>query len=335
VAGHILADGAVTRALIVDPAFLGDVVFDGPLVAALKRRGAQIGLVVRPPAEQLAARIRGVDRVHVFDKRGRDAGLSGLSRVAAELRRERYDVALIPHGSVRSAALARWAGIPRRIGCSSWPGSWLLTDRVESDPAASFVKLRLDLIGEAESTLAGTLVAEGAAREKARVGFVIGAQWETKIWPLERAVEWVRALDRERVELVLLGAEWERARADALLDAIGGEARRSVVDAVGESVSQLIDRLAGCDVVVGGDTGPLHIARALGVPVIALFGPTPETRHRFAERDALLVVDLACRPCDAHGPRRCPEGHHRCMRELGGDRVLGAVQRALEARERP
>jgi ADP-heptose:LPS heptosyltransferase len=319
--------------VIVDPASLGDVVFDGPLVAALKRRGARIGLVVRPPADQLAARMRGVDRVHVFDKRGRDAGLSGVRRLARELQQERYDVALIPHGSVRSAALARWAGIPRRIGWASWPASWLLTDRVASDPRGSFVKLRLDLIGEAESALAGTLVAPLGAQDKRRVGFVIGAQWETKIWPLERAAEWIRGLDREQVELVLFGADWERARADALVAAVGD--RRGIVDAVGEPISATIDRLAGCDVVVGGDTGPVHIARALGVPVVALFGPTPESRHRFADGDAVLTVDLACRPCDAHGPARCPEGHHRCMRELGGDRVLGAVQRALEARAHP
>jgi heptosyltransferase-2 len=319
------------RAVIVDPAFLGDVVFDAPLVAALKRRGAWIGLVVRPPADQLAVRIRGVDRVHVFDKRGRDAGLGGLLRVARELREERYQIALIPHRSVRSAALARWARIPRRIGSSGWPASWLLTDRVEADPAGSFVKDRLDLIGEVEAALEGTMVAtqNAAPGARARIGFVIGAQWETEIWPLERAVEWIRALDRS-IELVLFGATWERARADALAAAIGD--RGSIVDAVGEPLADTIDRLAACDVVVGGDTGPLHIARALGVPVVALFGPTPETRHRFVARDAVLTVDLSCRPCDPHGPSRCPEGHHRCMRELGGDRVLGAVQRALEAR---
>ena len=110
---------ATPRAVVIlDPAFLGDVVFDGPLVRALHAAdpSVRVGLLVRPPADAIARRIVGVDRVHCYDKYRADRGLAGLRRIAAELAEARYDTALIPHPSARTTLLARWAGIPRRVG---------------------------------------------------------------------------------------------------------------------------------------------------------------------------------------------------------------------------
>src|SRR5688572_27430663 len=106
------------RAVVIDPAFLGDVVFDGPLARAFKAKhpGGELAIVVRPPADQIAARLAGIDRVHVFDKRGKDRGLSGLLRMSRELASHRYEVAYIPHPSVRSTMLAWRSRIPIRIG---------------------------------------------------------------------------------------------------------------------------------------------------------------------------------------------------------------------------
>src|SRR5687768_15414714 len=110
------ADDKISSAVIIDPAFLGDVVFDAPLVRALttKNPSCKIGLVVRPPADAIARAIPGVNRVHIFDKRKKDRGWSGLSRMAQELAEENYQLALIPHPSVRSTLLARLARMPDR-----------------------------------------------------------------------------------------------------------------------------------------------------------------------------------------------------------------------------
>jgi heptosyltransferase-2 len=322
-------------AVIVDPAFLGDVVFDAPLVRALKeRRGAKkVGIVVRPPAHQLAERIAGIDRVHVFDKRGSDRGIRGLLRVAAEIQRENYMAALIPHPSPRSALLAWWAGIARRIGSSEgWIARRTLTEHKPEHPSDTFVSARLRLLGdelaEAEE-LAGTLVNRGAreASGKLRLGLALGSEWETKRWSIDQAAALCASLDRERVQLVLLGA----AKEAALYDELGRRTDlRDAERAVGGSVGELVDRIASLDVLIAGDTGPLHVARALNVSVIALFGPTSEKRHAFAARDVVLKVDIACRPCSAHGDRVCPEGHHRCMRELGAEKAFGALKSRLE-----
>jgi heptosyltransferase-2 len=332
--------------VIIDPAYLGDVVFDGPLARALKRRGlaVRVGLVVRPPAEAVARRLVDVDRVHVFDKKRRDRGLAGLARLAEELAREGYDQALIPHPSLRSSLLAHASGIPWRIGSTpGWLARWPLDERRPSHPRDTFVGARLRLVdpslaGRAEEEALAGVMARRELRPaggRPRVGLVLGSEWATKRWPPARAAELVRGLAARGASVVLLGASWERPLFAELL-ALGPEFEASLEDRLGGSVDALIEGIEGCDVLVAGDTGPLHIARALGLPVVGLFGPTPAERHAFAALDRVLAVELPCRPCSAHGHQRCPLGHHRCMEELTGAAVEGPVAaalRRLDARE--
>lgn len=323
----------IDSAVIIDPAFLGDVVFDAPLVRALKAQNprCKVGLVVRPPADAIARAISGVDRVHVFDKRKKDAGFSGLKRAAAELRAENYAVALVPHPSVRSTALAYLAGIPERRGdAPGFLARAFLTHPVRSDSSDSFVRARLRLLERpADPALAGTFRAQDPVpKTRPRLGLVLGSQWATKRWAPERAAEFVRQLDLARIELVLIGSDSERPLFAALGPIPGA------IEAIGGTVDDLLRAIASCDVLIAGDTGPLHIARAYGIPVIALFGPTSEHKMDFAPHDRLLTVDLSCRPCSAHGDDTCPEGHHRCMRELSAARVLEATDAALRGAAR-
>lgn len=326
--------GAERAAVVVDPAFVGDVVFDGPLVRALVAEGYErVGLVVRPPADAVARRLLGVDRVHVFDKRGRDRGIAGLRRLAAELAEADYGTAYVPHPSVRSSLLVRMAGVPTRIGDAAAPASWFLTRRVARVAGAGFVERRLALLGRptSDTALAGCLRATPApSTGPARVGLALGSAWETKRWPAARAAELARSLDSERVRLVWIGAPWERELFEAVGALDPGPAWAAAEDALHPSLDAMIDTIAGCAVLIAGDTGPLHLARALGVPVFALFGPTDETLHGFGRRDRVLTEPVDCRPCSPHGHRRCPLGHHRCLDGLGGARVASALGPVLE-----
>lgn len=313
------------RALIVDPAFVGDVVFDGPLARALKEDGFEVGIVVRPPADAVARRMAHIDHVHVFDKRNEDRGWSGLSRTAKALAGGRYERALIPHPSVRSALLASRAKIPVRIGSSASTLAKLwLTDRIDVGAGGTFVSDRLALHRrEANPSLAGVLARRTPKRthERPRIGLALGSEWATKRWPPAQAARFVEAMARG-ADLVWIGAPWERALYEPFADR--GE------DRTGGDLHALIDAVESCDLLVGGDTGPLHIARALDIPVVALFGPTFEERHVFAEVDRILAEPLDCRPCSAHGQKRCPLGHHDCLQKLSGRRVAEAATSALQ-----
>ncbi|MBK8012875.1 MAG: glycosyltransferase family 9 protein [Deltaproteobacteria bacterium] len=371
--------------MIIDPAFVGDVVFDAPLVRWLRERRpkAHLAMVVRPPADGVARCIAGIDAVHVYDKRGADRGIKGLHRVARVLSDARYDVALIPHPSVRSVLLASVARIRCRVGIGqAWLarrglttslapaagdtfvgdrlrlGVWLLGEGAhESDTSAAETagiagslsvprdrcahRLR-DAAAEVAAETAAEVAAETAANlssfrrrplRGACVGLVLGSNWATKRWPVDHAGTLIRQLHEAGASIMLLGSEAERPLVEAM-EAVRPGTREIVIDGMGGTLDALIDRVAECDLLVAGDTGPLHIARGLGVPVVALFGPTPETRHRFSPHDVVLTNSLDCRPCSRHGDARCPLGHHRCLRDLSSSRVFAAVRETLEQRAR-
>lgn len=316
--------------MLIDPSFVGDAVFAAPAALALVDAGWRVGVVVRPPADVIAARFRSPVAVHVFDKRGADRGLSGLRRLSAALRAERYAVALVPHPSLRSALLARCAGIPRRVGLSDGAfGPWF-TERIPAP--AGLVDRRSAL---ARHVLAGARDPQGVAGVLARgpdvdpsprVGLCLGANFETKRWPARAAlalVDRVRAREPS-ITWVLLGSEAERPLYAPLLAHLDA-ARVPYVDALGGGLGALVRALESCRVVVGGDTGPVHVARGLGVPVVLLEGPTSSAALGLGPEADVVTMGLSCQPCSKHGDRRCPLGHHACLATLPGERVAAAL----------
>jgi heptosyltransferase-2 len=267
--------------------------------------------------------------VHVFDKRGGDSGFRGLLRVARGLRHERYELAVLPHQSVRSAALAFLAAVPRRIGFSRAPGSFLYTRRVRTR-ARGFLDREADLLlalgaRPGRMRLSPRPEWTAAVRERFKDGgryaaLCIGSEWETKIWPPERYAALARILSAKGLVPVLFGGPKDRALAAQIPGAI---------DTVGNPIGEALAILARCELCVGGDTGLVHAARALGVPTVALFGPTSSKVHAFDERTVPVSLGLDCSPCSLHGGRRCPLGHHRCMRDLDEERVARACQAVL------
>jgi heptosyltransferase-2 len=127
---------------------------------------------------------------------------------------------------------------------------------------------------------------------------------------------------------VVVGGPGDEALADAVVAAASG---RAFTAAGGLSLRASAALIARASVLVTNDSAPLHLATAVGTPVVALFGPTVPT-FGFGPRGARdRVVEhaaLPCRPCSAHGPATCPLGHHRCMRELSVESVVAAVAAA-------
>jgi heptosyltransferase-2 len=320
------------RVLVVHPAFLGDTVFLGPATRALKARwpAGRVAVVVTPRGAPVARLLPGVDEVVVFDKRGSQSGPGGLWRLAASLR-GRFDLALVSHYSARSGLLAWLAGIPRRLGYAL-----LCSERFPLDRSRPFVERALRLAERAGAPghpgleLRAPAEHDGyAARVLAGargpvVGLVPGAEWPTKRWGASHYAALARALGGTAV---VLGGPGERDLAAAIVREAGGDVR----DTTGNAIDEAIALLARCDLVVGGDTGLVHCARALGRPTAVLFGPTHVERHLFGPREAAVSLGLDCQPCHDHGPRECPLGHLRCMNGLEPGRVAGEARRLLDA----
>lgn len=338
--------------LVVQTSFLGDVVLTTPLVAELARRGPVHAVVTREGAP-LLARNPHLHGLTIYDKRGAARGVGGLASVAAELGAARTEaehrgateaVAYLAQGSVRSAALARLAGFRTRVGFSTSAGRWLYTRRVPyrddrhhaerlwrlaaESPAATPTpeQLRPRLYpGGGEREAVDRLLAEHRAREASLVAVAPGSVWATKRWPYYADLARVLA---SRARVVVVGSGDDRALA---ADIAGAGAH--VIDATGRlSLLGSAELIGRCAALVTNDSAPQHLASAMGTPTVTVFGPTvPEFGFGpLAPRSTTAgVTGLACRPCDRHGPQRCPLGHWRCMRDLSVETVADAVMRLL------
>ena len=314
------------------------MVLTTPLIAELARRGP-VDVVAIPASAPLLANNPDVREVIVYDKRGADAGPRGFWRIARALRR-RAPSAYLGQGSMRSAALALAARIPRRIGFDTSAGRALYTVRVpnrdgihhakrlwllagvQAEPERESLRPRL-FPGVIERHAVDELLARSGVARIPFVALAPGSVWATKRWPFYAALaQQLSSL----AQLVIVGSSDDTVLAKAIADAAPST---RVIDATGRlsllASAELIGRAAA---VVTNDSAPLHLASAMGTPTVAIFGPTIPAFGfgPLAAQSAVVEHDsLACRPCDRHGPQRCPLGHWRCMRELSAERVANIV----------
>jgi len=158
-----------------------------------------------------------------------------------------------------------------------------------------------------------------------------GAQWPAKEWPPAFYAELAGRLDRELKYIPLLvGGAAEAERCAVVACQAGGRA----ISAAGlTDLPVLAALLEAADLLICNDSGPMHLGAAAGTRVVAFFGPTvpefgfmPQTP---VERSRILSVPLRCRPCSLHGGKRCPVGHHHCLRTLRPDEAFAAVRELL------
>ncbi len=330
--------------LVVQTSFLGDVVLTAPLVTALRRhlRPRRVAVLVRPESAPVLVGHPDVDAILVDDKRGADRGTLGLLRAARRLRAERFDLAVSPHRSWRTALLLAAAGIPRRIGFDErGRGAFLYHQRVARDRRRHDVERNLALaraLGARTDGVAMHVPVQAAAAARAAallpsgsgplIGVAPGSAWATKRWTPGGFAAVVDALIGEGARCVLLGGPDEVALAEDICVRSG---RRATVLAGRTDLPTLvavIDRLA---VLVANDSAPMHIACARGVPVAAVFcATTPAFGYGpYGVPARVIEADLGCRPCARHGGRSCPRGTEDCMRLVAPADVLAAVRALL------
>jgi heptosyltransferase-2 len=328
--------------VVVQTAFIGDVVFASPLVHAIKETypESSISLLVRPSSAEVAGCIPGVDQVLTFDKRGDESGPLGTWRAAQRIRRDKYDLLVSPHRSARTATLAWLSGIPLRVGYKNGLGRMAyhvavsphaedicsltqdleLLRKIGIEPAGTRLRLKgpegkrpylEDFFSRNKLTLESKLVA-----------LCIGAYWPTKRWPQVYFASLGESLKERGYEPVLFGGPNERAIATKIDEVL----KVPLTSCVGNTLAESAALLEKCQMSVGGDSGLTHMSRALGVPTVLIYGPTDPRMHTFGEKTKVLTAKVKCRPCSRHGQRRCPERHHDCMRLVSPENVLDALK---------
>lgn len=343
------------RILLFHTAFIGDIVLMLPLAQALRRRfpKAWIGVTVIPATAGVIANHPAFDEVIVYDKRGNDRGVKGAWALAANLRSRSFDTVIIPHRSLRSALVCLAARIPRRVGFDRSAGWFTLTDRVRDDRTVHEITRNLSLASPLGLTTADrelpslypsasdTAAVDALMREwpggRSTGGDIVavapGSVWKTKRWPADRFAELVRQLVATRLPVVLLGGPGDAPLCEEIARAAGHPA---VLNAAGRlSLLQSAELIRRCRLVVSNDSAPMHLAVAMRVPVIAIFGATVPAFGFSPAGPRDVVVEtfgLSCRPCGIHGGDRCPVGTFECMLAIDPKTVLANIIAMLHDR---
>lgn len=338
--------------------WLGDSVITIPAVRALRALFPASPLTMLAPANLACLwEIEGsADRVVPVP---RPADLRGTRALLAALRQDRYDLGVLFPNSFSSALLFFLGGVRRRLGYATDGRGPLLTSpvpvphggparpgakaretvlyamgghqvhrylalvrtlgAVEADPRPS-LRLPATLLERADALLR----ARGIAPGRSVIGLNAGATYgEAKCWPPERFAALARLLrDRLGAAVLAVGGAAERVRAETVCAPLGADA----VNAAGETtVAQLAALASRCAAFVSNDTGPMHLASAVGTPVVAIIGPTDPSATGPLGVHLIVKRDTPCAPCLK---RRCP-ADHRCMRSITVEDVFDAVRKLL------
>ena len=326
----------------------GDVLLAGPAIRAVAAGAGHVTLLCGPRGRQAAELLPGVDELLVHRASWIDPEPEPLDRAATlslveQLADRRLDAALILTSFHQSplplALLLRLAGVPTVAAvCEDYPGS-LLDVRHHVPDHVHEVERGLSLAATLGFGLPpgddGRLAVEAPAHHPPTVvegePYVVvhpGASAPARAWPPSHHAELVSALADRGQRVVVTGSPGERA----LCRTVAGPPRAEVLDLGGRTtLAQLAGVLAAARAVVVGNTGPAHLAAAVGTPVVSLFAPTvPLSRWRpWQVAHELLHVDVPCAGCRA---RECPVPGHPCMARVGVEEVVAALDRLTSAR---
>jgi heptosyltransferase-2 len=333
--------GAVEPAsiLVVRYSALGDVVLATSILEPLRARfpRARIEWVTDPAYAPLLEGLPELAAVHRIQRDGPDSALALAGRL-----RGRFDYSVDLQNKVRSALVARSAA-PLRIAFRRRSALRAFLSLFGSDPplvrahqtrlyAEALAPLGTFEPGRIKVSLspqARALAADALERvTQPAVAIAPGARWATKRWPAERFAAVADALHAEGCSIVLCGGPGDRDAFAAFRAAarapIAADLSFLPVDALAATIGEM-------KLLVACDSGPVHLASALGTPALALFGPTSTARWGPAAPGRALAIGLACAPCSNHGGDYCPEGHHRCLADLAPEAVLAAARELLRS----
>jgi lipopolysaccharide heptosyltransferase I len=329
----------VKRLLVVRLGSLGDLVHTLPAVSAIRRTfpALEIDWLVDAPHREFLSLVPVLTSIVVL--RDRTAGAWLAAR--GELRARQYDVALDFQGLLKSAALARLSGARRVIGFTrraarEGMAAPFYSERVDAQTGQHVIDKNLALagaLGVSTETLEFPLAeSPSAAAEAVRAAGLDnyalinpGAAWPNKRWPpasFGRVAERLR--EKHGLHSIVLWGPGERALAEAIAAASAGAAR----PAPETTIRDLVEISRRARIIVSGDTGPLHIAAAVGVPAVGVFGPTNPKRNGPWRKEDVAISRYEV--CDCHYERRCRRGPDQwCLGTIAVQDVAAAIDRRL------
>ncbi|HET9402866.1 MAG TPA: lipopolysaccharide heptosyltransferase II [Candidatus Acidoferrales bacterium] len=328
--------------------WVGDAIMSLPAQGALRARNpeAQITILARPWVADMYRDQACADEIIAYDSKGEHSGFWGRERLARELRERKFDVAVLFQNAFDAAWIAWRAGIPRRIGYARDLRGPLLTQSIRVPRAGEIPahesyyylellrragliesydaveEIRLHVGADAKDRALQTLRDAGIDPNRVRVAIAPGAAYgAAKCWMPERYAALAdRLIDEFGAAVIIFGAAAE----DEVARRISAAMRHKPISLVGQtSIGELPALLSACQLFIGNDSGAMHVAGAVGLPVVGIFGSSdPEGTAPVTPGFRLVRHAVDCSPCFL---RRCPIDH-RCMTRIEVGDVYAAAK---------
>ena len=347
--------------LVRVPNWIGDAVLCLPALMEIRDYfpQAKVTILARPTIGELLQGQSGVDDVMVYQHQREHKGFLGAWKLSQFVRKKRFDLAVLFQNAFEAAVIALLAGIPSRVGYETDGRGWLLSqgvpvaDKKSLHQTQYYQRLAQAITHHHHDDLAPRLdmdpqVKTVCAKKFPEVFFPSDAIWvginpgsvygSAKRWMPERFAEMgdqlVERLTREvpesvSVRCLLVGGRGEESLG---LDIARQMVHQPIILSGKTTIRELMGVLTRCAVLVTNDTGPMHIAKALGIPVVAIFGSTdPHTTGPYGQSTGVVRASVRCSPCLL---RACPIDH-RCMTQISVERVVEEVMSQVKASARP
>lgn len=334
------------KILVVETAFLGDCLLTTPLIRGIKEvfPDSSISFLARPIGCETLRNNPCIASFIPYDKK---KGILEFLKIAKKIKNEGFGLAILPHRSMRTTLLAFFCKIPKRIGFDNASLSFLLTEKIPYDRRKHEAERKISLIKgfiKVKDERGLDIFINEKARKKRDslffkwnikkddlvVGILPFSHWKTKMW-LERGfAKVIDRLSEYKAKAIIFGSLTDLQSAYK----IQAMAREKPIIACGDIlISELGAFFERCDLIIGNDTGIIHIAYGLNKKTVVIFGPTtPELGFGPYKTTSTIILQkpLPCRPCSSHGPMKCPKAHFHCMREITDEDVIKACLNLLK-----
>lgn len=328
--------------------WIGDAVMTLPAVAAIRNTfpEARISMLVKPWVAEIFYLCPDIDEVIPFQSPGIHSGIAGKLRLAMELKDRKFDMAILLQNAIEAAIIITLARIPVRAGYNSDGRGFLLTHSVQRTEAIKKVhqtEYYLEMVkalgcrstganvylepGKENEIIAEKLFHEhGISRDSCRIGFAPGATYgPAKKWFPERfSAVADKLIEQFSAQIILFGSNQDKKSADA----VQRNAHRPLINLAGKTnLKEAIAVIAGCSLFVSNDSGLMHVAGALNIPTVAIFGSTnPVTTSPAGDKSIVIYKNASCSPCLKE---TCPTDF-RCMDMISVEDVYEAAQGLLK-----
>ncbi len=326
------------RILVIDLLYLGDLLFATPFFKNLRANypQARIDLIANANFASILADSDYFDQIYSYDK---SWSIKESLSFALAKRKNNYDLGINLHGNWRTAILLRVINPEYNLGFGGrGRGIWLdkeLDALSEQDGHMVDVYLsvlaelginnyqasepKLNLNPAVKEQAVKILETEGIDISKELIALNTGGSWPTKRWGKEKFAQLAdRLIAEKKAQVIFTGGPSDEARIEEII----AQMKNPATNLAGKtSLAELKAVASLCDLFVSGDTGPVHVANAVGTKVVAIFGPSDESKYRPRGEQAEIILNdkLECRPCGEH---QCPLEHHKCMADILVEAVI-------------